>query len=209
MHASDDVTRMRLVGGNLGLDFINTRTGPPQGIPDDDVLDGYGGLVAWAAHAGVVPEQAAAQLRRLAHDDPPAADAAFARSRRIRDDLDEVFRALVEGREADDLVLSRLRDDESDALRSAQLRPGAVFTWAWDEDRSLAGPLWPVVHEAVRLLLTGPLDRVKQCGGCRYLFLDESRNHARRWCSMEDCGTDEKIRRYVTTRRAARELRTH
>lgn len=208
MHESDDVTRMRLVGGNLGLDFINTRTGPPLGIPDDDLLDGYGGLVAWAAHAGVVSEGAAAQLRRLAHDDPPAADAAFARSRRIRDDLDEVFRALVEGREADDLVLSRLREDESDALRSAQLRPGAVFTWAWDEDRSLAGPLWPVVHEAIGLLLTGPLDRVKQCGGCRYLFLDESRNHARRWCSMEDCGTDEKIRRYVTTRRAEREHRT-
>jgi predicted RNA-binding Zn ribbon-like protein len=209
MPALDDVTRMRLVGGNLGLDFINTRTGLPPVIPSDDLFDGYGGLVAWAAYAGAVSETAAAQLRRLAHEDPLAADAAFARSRRVREDLDEVFRTLVEGREADDSVLNRLREDESDALRSAHLRPGAVFAWTWDNDRSLARPLWPVVHEAIRLLLTGPLDRIKQCGGCRYLFLDESRNHTRRWCSMEDCGTDEKIRRYVTARRASRETRTH
>jgi predicted RNA-binding Zn ribbon-like protein len=32
------------------------------------------------------------------------------------------------------------------------------------------------------------------------LFLDHSKNGRRRWCSMEDCGTHEKIRRYVTRR---------
>jgi len=106
-------------------------------------------------------------------------------------------------------VLGRLRDDESEALRAARLQAGAVFAWTWGEDRSLARPLWPVVHAAIHLLLAGPLDRVKQCGGCRYLFVDESRNRTRRWCSMEDCGTDEKMRRYVASRRAAQERRTH
>jgi predicted RNA-binding Zn ribbon-like protein len=61
-----------------------------------------------------------------------------------------------------------------------------------------------VVHAAVELLTAGRLDRVKGCGTCRFLFLDESRNRSRRWCSMEDCGTAEKIRRYVTRRAEAR-----
>ncbi|WP_372443637.1 CGNR zinc finger domain-containing protein [Nucisporomicrobium flavum] len=64
------------------------------------------------------------------------------------------------------------------------------------------GPLRPVVHAAVQLLTTGALDRIKRCGGCRFLFSDESKNRSRRWCSMDDCGTAEKSRRYVAVRRA-------
>jgi predicted RNA-binding Zn ribbon-like protein len=36
------------------------------------------------------------------------------------------------------------------------------------------------------------------------LFIDRSKNRSRRWCSMEDCGTDQKIRRYLARRAAAR-----
>ena len=58
--------------------------------------------------------------------------------------------------------------------------------------------------DAAYRLLTGPeVRRLKRCVACPWLFLDRSRNGSRRWCSMEICGTDEKIRRYVT-RRAAR-----
>jgi hypothetical protein len=44
------------------------------------------------------------------------------------------------------------------------------------------------------------------CCGCRWLFVDESRNMSRRWCTMEECGTHEKVRRYLE-RRAARRKR--
>ena len=64
--------------------------------------------------------------------------------------------------------------------------------------------LRPVAHAATQLLIGDELDRIKVCGGCRYIFVDESKNRSRRWCSMEDCGTAEKVRRYV----AARRLRT-
>ena len=53
-----------------------------------------------------------------------------------------------------------------------------------------ARPLRPVAHAAVQLLTAGELDRIKVCGGCRFLFIDESKNRSRRWCSMDDCGTD-------------------
>jgi predicted RNA-binding Zn ribbon-like protein len=60
------------------------------------------------------------------------------------------------------------------------------------------------VHAAVELLTTGPLDRIKACAGCRFVFVDESKNRSRRWCSMEDCGTTAKMRRYVARRSANR-----
>ena len=48
------------------------------------------------------------------------------------------------------------------------------------------------------------LARLHVCAGCCWLFLDHSRGATRRWCSMADCGTEAKKRRYVARRRAAR-----
>ncbi|MEU1844686.1 CGNR zinc finger domain-containing protein [Micromonospora sediminicola] len=201
METLEGVTRMRLVGGNLALDFINTRSGPPVGSPDDDVLTGYPELLAWSVYAGALSEPEAEALRRLSHDDPAGSRTAFARSLRIRDDLDDVFRAVAADRSPDTSVLARLRDDEADALGHARLDQGRTFGWTWRDDQTLARPLRPVVHAAVQLLTTGALDRIKGCGGCRFLFNDESKNRSRRWCSMDDCGTSEKMRRYVVARR--------
>ncbi|GAB3974187.1 ABATE domain-containing protein [Plantactinospora veratri] len=201
METVEDVARVRLVGGNLALDFVNTRTGPPEGAPDDDVLTGYPELLAWGGYAGALTEAEAAALGRLSRDDPDGARAAHTRALRSRDRLDEIFRALATGRSPSTSALTLLRDDEADALGHAQLEPGSGYAWTWRDDHTLARPLRPVVHAAVQLLTTGALDRIKGCGGCRFVFYDESKNRSRRWCSMDDCGTAEKIRRYVTARR--------
>jgi predicted RNA-binding Zn ribbon-like protein len=201
METVEDVTRMRLVGGNLALDFVNTRTGPAAGPLDDDVLTGYPALLAWGEYAGALTPAEAAGLRRRSRDDRADAGTTFARALRTRDTLDEIFRSLAAGREPAADALDRLRDDEADALAHAQLRRGSPFTWAWQEDRTLARPLRPVVHTAVQLLTTAALDRIKGCEGCSFVFNDESKNRSRRWCSMDDCGTAEKMRRYVAARR--------
>ncbi|MDG4825378.1 CGNR zinc finger domain-containing protein [Asanoa sp. WMMD1127] len=191
----ETVQRMRLVGGNLALDFVNTRSGPPDGPADDDVLTGHPELVAWGVYAGALTAHEATALDRTR-----GTRAAFARARRTRDYLDDLFRGVAAGRDPDADLLARLGDDAAEALAHATLEP--AYVWSWRGDRTPARPLRPVVHAAVELLTAGPLDRVKACGGCRFLFLDESKNRSRRWCSMDDCGTAEKIRRYVDNRRA-------
>jgi predicted RNA-binding Zn ribbon-like protein len=194
---------MRLVGGNLALDYVNSRSGPADGAPDDDALVGYGDVVAWARYASGLTEAEAAALRRLAREDPGGSEEALRHSLRIRECLDEVFRALAHGASPSRRALAELRDHEVDAVGHAELEPGSPYAWTWRRDRTLLRPVRPVVHAAAELVTRGPLDRVKGCGMCRYLFIDESRNRSRRWCSMEDCGTAEKIRRFVA-RRAAR-----
>lgn len=193
---------MRLVGGNLALDFVNTRVGPPGAAPDDDVLTGYPELIAWGVHADDLTAAEATALRRRARDDATGADATFLRALRTRDYLDGIFQALAAGRSPEPTALARLRDDEADALAHARLDQDSGFAWTWRDDHSLARPLRPVAHAAVGLLTTATMERIKRCEACSFVFYDESKNRSRRWCSMEDCGTAEKMRRYIAARRS-------
>jgi predicted RNA-binding Zn ribbon-like protein len=211
METSDDIRRMRLVGGNLALDFVNTRGGQPRPSPEDEALHDYNDLVAWARSVGMLTETEARRLLRQARRDPDSAQDTYERAVRVRSYLYDLFRAVAMGRPPPARCLAALRDDEAEALARAELVGGdGGFAWSWAHDDDLARPLRPVVHAGVELLSAGPpkqvnpLTRVKRCDGCQWLFLDESKNRSRRWCSMEDCGTHEKVRRYVARRAAAR-----
>lgn len=205
METANDVTRMRIVGGDLALDYINTRSGPPGGTPDDDVLRGYDDLLVWARHVQMLSDPEVARLRRQARKDPDEAQAAYQRAIDVRDKLDELFRIVATRGRPSSRHLARLRNETADAIAHAQIAPdGDGFGWHWTTDQDLLRPVWPVVHAAAELLTNGALDRIKACTGCRFLFIDESKNRSRRWCSMDDCGTAEKIRRYVSRRAAAR-----
>lgn len=196
---------MRLVGGNLALDFVNTRGGQPTPSAGDERLHDYHDLVAWARHVGSLTEADAHRLLQRAQRNPDDARHAHQRAVRLRGHLYDLFQAVAVGRPPPGRSLAALQRDEAEALARAEFVGGdGGFAWSWAHDDELARPLRPVVHAAVTLLTGGPLGRVKRCDGCRWLFIDESRNRSRRWCSMQDCGTDEKIRRYLARRAAAR-----
>jgi predicted RNA-binding Zn ribbon-like protein len=75
----------------------------------------------------------------------------------------------------------------------------------WEQDATT--PSAAVGHltvAAVDLLREGSTDRIKVCPSCGFVFLDLTKNRSRRWCSMEDCGEQEKMRRYVAKRARAR-----
>jgi predicted RNA-binding Zn ribbon-like protein len=190
-----------LAGGHLALDFVNTvgglRDEPPS--PFDELLDDYQDIAIWCARLGVVTERQARSLRAAANRDERAAERALRRTKEVRDDLlYPIFRALADGAKPPPELLDRLRDLECKALAEARLAPGG---WSWPPPVELTDPLRPIVHAAVELLSDGPLDRLKTCGNCRWIFLDQSRNRSRRWCSMEECGTQMKRARYVERRR--------
>jgi predicted RNA-binding Zn ribbon-like protein len=118
--------------------------------------------------------------------------ARLADARRARAAIEAALRPLADGGEPDPEALARLY---ARAVARARLRAGG-FVWA--------SPVDAIVASATELLTHGPVERLKTCGNCEWLFLDLSRNGSRRWCSMEGCGTDVKIRRLTERRRAAR-----
>jgi len=206
------VSTVPLEGGHLALDFVNTLGGlrdePPS--PDDELIDSYEDLVVWCVRLGVISEADGQTLLRAAGADEKGARRAHARAKELRELVYAIFRPIADGAEAPEHLLDELRDAERNALASAHLAPAGAdaphgaMRWTWPPPRELADPLRPITHAAVELLTTGPLGHLKICGNCRWLFLDQSRNHSRRWCSMDECGTQMKQRRFVERRRRIR-----
>ncbi len=118
-----------------------------------------------------------------------------------------VLQPLATRGEPDRDALHALRSAYVDAIDGAEPElDGTRLTWSWDTT-SPRGPLDELVASAVDLLRSDPGDRLKACGNCGHLFLDATKNGSRRWCSMEDCGTQVKMQRYVT-KRAQQRART-
>jgi predicted RNA-binding Zn ribbon-like protein len=59
-----------------------------------------------------------------------------------------------------------------------------------------------VVHSAFELAFSPEFAKVKVCPGCGWLFIDRTRNHAKRWCIASLCGNRSKARRYYKRARS-------
>jgi predicted RNA-binding Zn ribbon-like protein len=192
---------LRIVGGNLALDFVNTRSGPRHGPADAEWLSSYDDFAAWSRR--VAGHDTGPVRSGPAASRPAGVDAvgAFARVLDCRDDMDEAFHQLAEGLAPPDAALRRLQLAYVEALAHGRLAGDADgYAWRWDPGSDLLAPLWPVVAAAIELLTARPAERIKPCQACRFLFLDQSKNGSRRWCSMEDCGKAAKIARYLQRR---------
>ena len=199
--------------GWLCLDFANTvpvhELESGKRHPDPHVaLETYGDLVEWALQAHQLSPQTAEQLIGHARRDPEAADRALADAIRLREVIYRLVVGAGEGAAPAEDDLAQFNE----ALREARKRlevdhAEGEFVWAWkDLASSLHAPLAPVLESAAQLL-TSPDDlaRVRHCGGdaCDWLFIDNSRNQSRRWCSMSGCGNRAKARRHYQRQRAS------
>lgn len=192
-------------GGHVALDFCNTVHWRRK--PDYiELLTDYGRLVDWALQAGVVSRTEAGALRGLARRQRRRAEAVRRQAVAVRDALHRLLAAHAAGvrpASQDRATVSRAL---AQAGAQAELRPTPVGYAFIIPTTDLSAILWRVVL-AARPLVAGPeLARVGQCQdprGCGWLFLDTTRNHSRRWCSMSDCGSLDKARRYYHRRIAS------
>jgi predicted RNA-binding Zn ribbon-like protein len=203
METSGYIENLRIIGGDVALDFVNTEDGDPP----VECLRDYGDLVAWSVLVGLLSAEEGDRLVGEADLRPGDAEAAYRDALTLRGALYDVFRAVAENEAPASRDLEIVREYEREALSRGKLvQADSGFRWEWEDGRDLARMLWPVAHAAAGLLTSGNLDRLKLCAGCYWVFLDASRNHSRRWCTMEVCGTDEKKRRYVAKRAASRKV---
>ena len=190
---------LKFVGGRASLDLLNTADWPGSG-PALDRLASYERLLEWAERVRVLSATSLARLRKRAAADPSASEAALERARQFRTSLHRSVVALVSGRGVA-TALERMTPFLREPLAHLVLEPargGSAVDAGWSglED-ALDGPMWPVVWDAVQLLLSPEVERLRVCGGpdCGWVYVDHSRNGLRRWCEMETCGTRAKNRR--------------
>ncbi len=194
-----------LLGGALCLDFANTVSWRGAEEPKE-WLTSYDDLVDWASHAGVVSDGTARRLRRAARARPAEAAAALQRARDLREAIYRAFsrRAAADAPAGDDL--ERIRGRYEDAVRHARFRAHADsdrWSWAEDGEAELDLVTRAVARSAVELAMSPALARLRECLGqdCGWLFVDQSRNRSRRWCSSTDCGNRARVRRFHERRR--------
>jgi predicted RNA-binding Zn ribbon-like protein len=193
-----DYSTLDLFHERLCLDFTNTAG--RHGSPADNHLNSYADLVSWSRYENVFTEDEARKLLIEAAHQPAEAEATFQKAFALREALYRIFSAVGAGNEVDTADLNIFNQELSQALVHLRVAAQAnEFAWEWaDADSNLGQMLWPVVWSASELMMSDDLKYVRECGGsdCDWLFLDTSRNHSRRWCSMETCGNRAKARRH-------------
>jgi predicted RNA-binding Zn ribbon-like protein len=169
------------------LDFTNTVNGRPTYSRDDLTSDHD--VVRWAEAAGMrTPgDEAAACGHPTSHLHSVVV---------LREQLYGVFGPIAQGLAPHDSALSFVTRRAAQALRSARWGPGpSGFVPSWTAE-SIEAICDQLADSAMQLLRSPASARVGSCAGCGWLFLDTSRAHARRWCSMNACGVRSKMRRY-------------
>jgi predicted RNA-binding Zn ribbon-like protein len=203
--APDDrsVDGMELVGGELCLDFVNTAAERAEGTPARDRLVTYRDLVRWGERTEALTEPEAERLRAAAEADAAGAGAALERARSLREAIYRVFRSWSLGEAPPAKDVSEVSAAAAEATAAQRLMAGPDgFEMDWPDTVDLDRAWWPAATSAVALLLSPDLPRVKECAtdNCSWLFVDQSRNRSRRWCSMKDCGNRAKARRHYARR---------
>ena len=195
MNELRDAEIHHLVGGELCVDFANTLYGHSD-VPIHEYLCGYCDLVLWSRHAGILSDKEAHRLLQNARHRPSEAKAVFRRAIALREVIYRIFANLAQTRspKVDDLVI--LHTAWLEALAHSHLfKTPTGFRLDWKKEYPLVRLLWPIIDSANKLLISEEVQQIKQCNGCDWLFVDRSRNHMRRWCSMDECGNRAKMRR--------------
>jgi predicted RNA-binding Zn ribbon-like protein len=179
-----------LHGGRVCLDFVNSVD--PREPFGEDFLPDYASLVAWSKRVHLLAPAMLAEVAAQAAASPRKAARAHGRAIELRELLYAALRALAEGEPPPTARFEQHRQ---------LIWQDGRWEWQMPPVDALDLLVQTVLDDALDLLAGA--QRVGRCDGdrCGWLFLDTSKNHSRRWCSMAGCGNRAKSRRHYERRR--------
>ena len=201
--------KFQIIAGEIALDFINTLDNRPLAGRQKELLLTYQHLIAWAEQAGAIPHSQYASLFHQAESRPDEAEAVLRSAVELRESLYRVMQSVLKKRPAPAEDLAAFSGILGEALSHVQMkpvRPGRGYRLEWDPgEPHLESVLWPIVRSASAFLTSLDLAYLRECGDntCRWMFVDGSKNHSRRWCDMKICGYRVKARKFYRRQRSA------
>jgi predicted RNA-binding Zn ribbon-like protein len=187
-----------LIAGHPLLDFVNTLDWRFREEGPEELLPSFGDLLRFSAQSGLLTAKQIRQIVRTTTESA-AADALVA-CRELREAAADVLYAAVDDRHpaaSQIKTLDRFFKEAREHQRMAW--SGSRLLWEWPASECGAAlPFWMLSLSAARLLTSDDMGRLRACEkpDCRWLFLDTSKNHTRRWCDMKICGNRMKARRF-------------
>lgn len=185
------------VGGDVAVDFLNTVTWRLDPGRRHERLPTYLHLLAWLNQCELLTDEAVAVLYRQAREQPCPALAEHELVLEMREDAYDV----LNGDGSPDVLQRHL----ALAHASSQLTRSADGAWMWAPAAlDLATPRHLLALEFARMMTSGAVVRFRRCEDqhCGWVFLDNSRQRNRRWCSSADCGNRNRVRAHYQRSRS-------
>ena len=182
---------------DLGLEFANTLAW--RGSVPTESLNGVGDLINWMAANRVLSERATGELGKWFEAHPAEAAKVFDAAIELRETIYRLLRSVAAHSLPAREDLRRLNGALGEAAPRTILERGEHgFGWRVEARPTVAGLLAPILWSAADILVGPDSARVRQCANerCLWLFLDDSKNGSRRWCSMQACGNRAKAHRH-------------
>lgn len=194
-----DAGNLKLLGGRLCLDFVNTLDWRGTDSPQE-FLKTYDDLVKWSRHAGICSKPEAGKLSKMTELLNAEAKKALNRALSLRETIYRLFAAGIANQKPQDEDLAIFNENLARSMKDLQIVPTADG-YVWDitgNQTKLDWILNPIVRSAAEILVCDERKKVKACAdsACGWLFIDVSRNRSRRWCDMQDCGNRAKATRF-------------
>jgi len=195
---AQSATLFDLCGGHPALDLVNSLDNRFREDGPNEMLASYADLLRFLEETGLLSRQRARGLTKgLA---PEAAQRALLSVRELRESAATVIYGILEEKPPSQADLQVLERHFFEAGRHQELqweRSGLAWNWGrFETEPDL--PVWILARSLSEILLSDQMARVRTCAvhTCRWLFLDTSKNHSRRWCNMKVCGNRMKARRF-------------
>jgi predicted RNA-binding Zn ribbon-like protein len=187
-----------LIAGHPTLDLVNTLDWRFRDNGPEELLPSYNDLLRFSSQSELLTAKQVRQIARTTTESA-AADALVA-CRELREASSDVLYAAVDDRTpgaSQIKLLDRFFKEAREHQRLAWSESRLVWEWAASECTAEL-PLWMLSLSTARLLTSADMGRLRACekADCRWLFLDTSKNHTRRWCDMKICGNRMKARRF-------------
>jgi predicted RNA-binding Zn ribbon-like protein len=194
---SDPSPPFQLVAGHPALDFINTLDWRFRESGPEELLQSYDHLLRFIEQSNVL---SAKQTQLLYRINKSVGARVLAACTELREAMAEVSYAWLGGRTPSAAPLRTLeRHFKAARLQQRLCWKGSQLEWSWSGMETEAElPLWLLSLATSDLMVSEAVQRVRACDNeeCRWLFLDTSRSHTRRWCDMKLCGNRMKARRF-------------
>jgi predicted RNA-binding Zn ribbon-like protein len=185
------------------LDLVNT---VEWRLSDqNEFLRDFGDLIRWARHVGLIDEQEVQRLSVMADSSRESAQAVIERALALRETLAAVLSAVARDHAPAVAALGELNAALATATVPVRLiaEDGALRREWLDPTDNPGWFLNPVLRSATDFVVSPDVARLKECPGgpgkaCGFLFLDETKNRSRRWCSSRICGNRARQHRFYT-----------
>lgn len=192
-----------LSGGHPALDLVNTLDWRFRESGPEELLETYADLLRFAEQTGLI---GTAEARKLLRSVPaPKALKVVAAVRELREAAADVLYAAVDAKNPSQSAVNHLQQCSAEAAQHQQLVWGGdKLRWTLPQSSPLPGlPLWLLSLSTSEFITSEQMHTLRQCGNaeCRWLFVDTSKNHTRRWCNMKICGNRMKARRFKAQHR--------